>query len=167
MAPLCANPQVGTRTPMNYVVASAFDKLSVWAAGGEPPPTAPHLDITQVNPRPQQSVVARNADGLAQGGIQLSELAVPTEINFGVGGPADPKAAAAGGEAIGAGACVRWGYSMDMSVDQLDARYPSHAAYVAAVKKVADQNVKDGYILPFDAAATVREAEESHVGRGP
>ena len=67
MAPLCANPQVGTRTPMNYVVASAFDKLSVWAAGGEPPPTAPHLDITQVNPRPQQSVVARNADGLAQG----------------------------------------------------------------------------------------------------
>jgi hypothetical protein len=62
---------------------------------------------------------------------------------------------------------VRWGYSLDMSIGQLSARYPSHAAYVARVKKVADQNVKDGYILPFDADATVRAAEASRVGGGP
>jgi hypothetical protein len=165
MAPLCANPQVGTRVPTGYVVGSAFDKLAKWAAGGPPPPTAPHLDITQVNKRPAQSVVARNADKLAQGGIQLAELAVPTQINFGVGGPADPAAAAAGGEAIGAGACVRWGYSVDMPAETLASRYPSHAAYVAAVKKATDANVKKGYILPFDGAATIREAEESRIGR--
>jgi hypothetical protein len=165
MAPLCANAQVGTRVPTGYVVASAFDKLSKWAAGGKPPPSAPHLDITQVNQRPAQSVVARNSDMLAQGGIQLSEIAVPTQINFGVGAPADANAAAAGGEAIGAGACVRWGYSVDMSVDTLNAKYPSHAVYVAAVKKVAEQNVKDGYILPFDAATTIREARDSHIGK--
>src|SRR3984957_12546657 len=165
MAPLCSNAQVGTRTPAGYVVASAFDKLAVWAAGGKPPPTAPHLKITQLNQRPAQSVVERNSDMLAQGGIQLSEMVVPTQINFGVGGPADPTSAAAGGEAIGAGACVRWGYSVDMSVDTLNAKYPSHAAYVAAVKKAADQNVKDGYILPFDAATTIREAQESHIGK--
>ena len=75
---------------------------------------------------------------LAQGGIQLSEMAVPTQVNFGVGAPADANAAAAGGEAIGAGACVRWGYSVDMSVDTLNAKYPSHAAYVAKVKAQAD-----------------------------
>ena len=165
MAPLCANAQVGTRTPAGYVIASAFDKLAVWAAGGKPPPTAPHLKITQVNQRPAQSVVERNADKLAQGGIQLSEMAVPTQVNFGVGGPADPAAAAAGGEAIGAGACVRWGYSVDMSVDTLNAKYPSHAGYVAAVKKVADQNFKDGYILAYDRDATIREAQESRIGR--
>jgi hypothetical protein len=165
MAPLCANPQVGTRTPAGYVVGSAFDKLVPWAQSGKLPPTAPRLKITQVNQRPQQSIVERNADKLAQGGIQLAALAVPTQINYGVGAPADANAAAAGGEAIGAGACVRWGYSVDMSVDTLNAKYPSHAAYVAAVKKVTDQNVKDGYLLPFDGATTIREAQESHIGR--
>ena len=165
MAPLCANAQVGTRTPAGYVIASAFDKLTVWAAGGKPPPTAPHLKITQINQRPAQSVVERNADKLAQGGIQLSEMAVPTQVNFGVGGPADPTAAAAGGEAIGAGACVRWGYSVDMSVDALNAKYPSHAGYVAAVKKVADQNFKDGYILGFDRDTTIRQAQQSRIGK--
>ena len=165
MAPLCSNAQVGTRTPTGTVVGSAIDKLAVWAAGGKLPPSAPHLKITQVNQRPTQSVVERNADKLAQGGIQLAAMAVPTQINFGVGGPADPAAAAAGGEAIGAGACVRWGYSVDMSVDELNAKYPSHAAYVAAVKKVTDANVKAGYITAFDGAATIREAQESHIGK--
>ena len=165
MAPLCAPPSIGTRVPTTYVVASAFDKLAVWAAGGKPPPSAPHLDITQVNPRPEPSIVARTSDGLAKGGIQLSELAVPTQINVGLGQPANPDAAKAGGEAIGAGACVRWGSSLDMSVDRLNTLYPSHADYVAKVKKVAAANVKAGYILADDAAATVREAEESRVGR--
>ena len=110
MAPLCANAQVGTRIPAG-VIASAFDKLAVWAAGGKPPPTAPHLKITQVNQRPAQSLVERNADKLAQGGIQVSEMAVPTQVNFGVGAPADANAAAAGGEAIGApvsAGVIRW-----------------------------------------------------------
>jgi hypothetical protein len=35
------------------------------------------------------------------------------------------------------------------------------------VKKVVEQNLKDGYILPFDAEATVRAAEASRVGREP
>ena len=165
MAPLCANAQVGTRTPAGYVVGSAFDKLAVWAAGGKPPPSAPHLKITQVNQRPVQSVVARNSDMLAEGGIQLAQVAVPTQINFGLGKPADPNAAAAGGEAIGAGACVRWGYSVDISVDSLAQRYPSHAAYVAAVKKVTDDNVKKGFILPFDGTTTIRQARESRIGK--
>jgi hypothetical protein len=167
MAPLCANPQIGTRVPTSYVVASALDKLAIWAKGGKPPRGAPRLAVTKVYPRPLAADVVRNADGLAQGGIQLSELAVPTQINVGDNAPANPSSVPAGGEAIGAGACVRWGYSVDMSFEQLSARYPSHAAYVAAVKKVTDQNVKDSYILPFDADATVRAAEASRVGRGP
>jgi alpha/beta hydrolase family protein len=167
MAPLCANPQIGTRVPTSYVVASALDKLVIWAEGGKPPPGAPRLAVTKLNPRPQPADVQRNADGLAQGGIQLSELAVPTQINVGDNAPANPSGVPAGGEAIGAGACIRWGYSVDMTFDQLSARYPSHAAYVAEVRKVANQNVKDGFILPFDADATVRAAEASRVGRGP
>jgi hypothetical protein len=165
MAPLCANPQIGTRVPTGYVVASAFDKLVTWIQTGKAPPSAPHLKITQVNQRPQPSVVARDSDGLAEGGIRLSALAVPSEINVGLSAPADPTHATGGGEAIGSSACVRWGYSVDMGMDALNARYPSHAAYVAAVKKVTDRNVKDGYLLAFDGAAIIREAQESHIGR--
>jgi hypothetical protein len=164
MSPLCAVPQIGTRVPTSYVVASAIDKLAAWAAGGSPPPSAPHLTITTVNPRPAQSVAARNADGLAEGGIQLSELAVPTQINVGVGRPAHADNGPSR-EAIGASACVRWGYSLDISVESLNTRYPTHAGYVAKVRAVADANLKKGYILPHDAAITTREAEESQIGQ--
>lgn len=163
MAPLCAVPLIGTRVPTRYVVASAIDKLAAWAGGGPPLPTAPMLTITKVVPPPNHSEAARDRDGLAEGGIRLSELAVPTEVNIGVGKPASSYTGPAR-EAIGAGACVRWGYSLDMSVNQLNQRYPTHAGYVEMVRKVTDDNLKKGYILPYDAAATIREAEESNVG---
>jgi hypothetical protein len=165
MAPLCANPQIGTRTPTGQVTAAGFAALSRWAEGGKPPAISPKLTVTEINASPKQSVAARDQDGLAMGGIRLAAMAVPTQINIGLGAPADPAKAAAGGEAIGAGACVRWGPSTDMTVDQLNAHYSSHADYVARVKKVVAQNVKDGFLLPVDAAATIREAEESRVGR--
>jgi hypothetical protein len=165
MAPLCANPQVGTRTPMGQVAAAAFAALSKWAVGGKAPPIAPKLDITQVNKGPKQSVVARNEDGLAQGGIQLASQAAPTQINLGVNAPS--KAALDSGihgEAIGAGACVRWGPSTDMSVARLKALYPSHADYVAKVKKVTDDNVAKGFLLKADGDAQIAAAEMSAVG---
>ena len=68
-------------------VAASFAALTKWAEGGKPPPSAPKLNITQVNKPPQQSPVAKNADGLAQGGIQLAALAAPTQINLGVNAP--------------------------------------------------------------------------------
>jgi hypothetical protein len=163
LSPLCAVPSIGTRVPTNYVVASALDKLAVWAGGGPPPPTAPRLIMTQIMQPPQPSVIARDKDGLAEGGIRLAALAVPTQFNVGISKPAHP-ANEPSREAIGAGACVRWGYSTDMTIAQLNAHYPSHAAYVARVRRVTGDNVKKGYILPGDAAATIREAEESHVG---
>jgi Alpha/beta hydrolase domain len=156
-------PSIGTRVPTHYVVASALDKLAVWAAGGPPPPSAPRLTMTQIMQRPHPSVIARDRDGLAEGGIRLAALAVPTQFNVGVSKPAH-RDNGPSREAIGAGACVRWGYSTDMTIAQLNAHYPSHSAYVAQVRRAADDNVKKGYILPVDAATTIREAEESHVG---
>jgi hypothetical protein len=163
LSPLCAVPSIGTRVPTNYVVASALDKLAVWAAGGPSPPTAPRLTMTRIMQRPHQSAIARDKDGLAEGGIRLGALAVPTQFNIGISRPGHMDNAPTR-EAIGAGACVRWGYSTDMSIVQLNAHYPSHAAYVAQVRRVTDDNLEKGYILPVDAAATMREAEESRVG---
>lgn len=164
MAPLCANPQIGTRTPVGMVTAAGFVALSRWAQGGKPPAIAPRLNVTEINTPPKQSVAARDKDGLALGGIQLAALAAPTQINLGLGAPADPSAAKAGGEAIGAGACVRWGPSTDMTVEQLNARYTSHADYVAKVKAATEKNVKDGFLLRHDADAIIKAAEDSNVG---
>jgi hypothetical protein len=165
MAPLCANPQVGTRTPMGHVVAAAFAGLSTWAEGGKPPAIAPRLDITEVNKAPKQSVVAKNADGLAKGGIQLAAVAVPTQVNLGVNAPsAASQEAGIHGEAIGAGACVRWGPSTDMSVAQLKAKYPTHADYVAKVEKVVNDNVAKGFVLKVDGDAQIKAAKDSQIG---
>ena len=45
----------------------------------------------------------------------------------------------------------------------LEERYATHAGYVAAVKKAADEAVKGRFLLPDDAARYVREAEASKV----
>jgi hypothetical protein len=44
---------------------------------------------------------------------------------------------------------------------------PDGTAVGCLMRKPSNQNVKDGYILPFDADATVRAAEASRVGGGP
>ncbi len=45
----------------------------------------------------------------------------------------------------------------------LQARYGSHAGYVAAVQKAADNAVAQGFLLPVDATALVRAAQASAV----
>jgi hypothetical protein len=36
---------------------------------------------------------------------------------------------------------------------------------ITTTEEGAGLNVKDGYILPFDAATTIREAQASRIGR--
>ncbi len=165
MAPTCAVAQVGTRVLTGQVVAAAFHHLAIWAAGGKAPPIAPKLNITQVNKPPLQSVIERNADHLAQGGIQTPPTLAPTAFNMGVGGPSKAAVdAGIHGEAVGPGACIRWGSSVDMTIDQLNAHYASHADYVAKVKKAAADNVASGFLLKADADIAARAAEMSAVG---
>ena len=45
----------------------------------------------------------------------------------------------------------------------IEERYRTHEGYVSAVRKAADQAVKDGFLLPDDAARYVREAQGSQV----
>lgn len=45
----------------------------------------------------------------------------------------------------------------------LEERYGTHEGYVAAVKRAADRNVRDRFLLPEDAARLVAEAQASAV----
>jgi hypothetical protein len=165
MAPTCGVPTIGTRVPVQYVVASAFDLLVRWVERKTPPPSAPPI-ATTIAERPaataatapaagrgrgNQITISRDANGLASGGIRLAEVALPTGLNVGTN--------------TGPGACARWGYYTPFDVAMLDKLYPTHAAYVRAVEKVTSDNLRAGYILKADADRTVQDARDSAIGR--
>jgi len=146
-APGCDRPSY-SHIPFYQVFNAAIDHLVRWAKDGTPPPSAPPLEIATVGP---PAVIARDADGNALGGIRLSQHAVPTAVNTGVN--------------TGPGFCRLNGSHEPFTADRLASLYPSHAAYVGAVKEVAARNLRAGYILKVDADATIAEAEQSNLGR--
>jgi hypothetical protein len=143
----CGIKPVGTRVPTTYVLASAYDKLVQWVQNGTPPPIAPRIQIATLgNP----SIPVRNALGLAQGGIQLSQMVAPTRINSGTN--------------TGPGACNRWGYSIPIDPAVLHTLYPSHDVYYNMVIRASKQNAINGYILLPDLVQDMIDVETSTVG---
>jgi len=150
LAPTCQIPSIGTLPPASAVVNAAVDHMVDWLKTGTQPPAAPYIKIAQLNTPPTYSVPARNALGLAEGGIQLPEVAVPTDLNVGVN--------------AGPGACVRWGYHEPFSLDELNAVYGGYNGYVNKVVKSANANVAAGYIEQQDAQQSILSAIQSSVG---
>jgi hypothetical protein len=146
-APTCGVPTVGTRVPIQYVLASVFDHFVRWVDKRTPPPSAPPLTVTLGTP----NVIARDHLGLPLGGIRLAEVAVPTALNMGTNS--------------GPGACERWGYYKPFDIATLNKLYPSHQAYVNAVERVTNENLKAGFILKPDAEHTIQDARASAIGR--
>jgi len=135
--------------PFYQVMAAALDHLVVWVKDGKAPPTAPPIDITSAG---TPSVIARDADGNSSGGgIRLAGIAVPIAVNT--------------GQNTGPGFCRLYGSHVDFDQAKLAARYPTHAAYVSAVRAVTEKNLKAGYILKPEADATIAAAERSAIGK--
>jgi hypothetical protein len=150
LAPQCAVPSIGTSVPSHFVVSEAYDQLVDWVKKGTRPPSAPRIQISSFGAPGTPSVVARNSLGLALGGIQLAEIAVPTAVNSGVN--------------VGPGACVRWGYSSPFSLAMLNQLYPRHDRYVDKVVSVTRANVRSQYISAADGRRSIFAAEVSDVG---
>lgn len=138
----CTNPPF-SRIPMRQVLAAVYDHLAAWVDGVQPP-SAPYLEFSGAN-------MVRNELGLAQGGIQLSQLVVPVALN--------------NGRNSGETFCILFGTHIPFDDEQLASLYRNHGAYVSQVARVNDANVAAGYIQPADAAANVREAAQSDVGK--
>jgi len=136
----CTFKPAGTRTPTTYVLSSAFDKMVKWIQTGTRPPYAPPITIAT------GSTPVRNSLGLAQGGIQLSQMVVPTRINSGLN--------------VGPGACNRWGYSLAMDPAVVQSMYPDPLAYFFKVAQVDKANVVAGYILQADMVANMTRAAQ-------
>jgi hypothetical protein len=149
MSPDCGVPTVGTRVPVQYVIASALDLMVRWVDKRIPPPGAPPITTSDSSGR--QASISRDKLGLALGGIRLAEVAVPTAVNNGTN--------------TGPGACARWGYYKPLDIATLNMLYPTHQTYVNAVERVTNENLKAGFILKQDAESIIRDARSSAIGR--
>jgi Alpha/beta hydrolase domain len=140
----CTNPP-WSRILLSQVIEAAYLHLARWVDGGAPPPHAPYLEFTASGTK------ARNELGLALGGIQLSQVAVPTALNTGSNS----------GELF----CFLFGTHVPFSDAQLDALYRSHGRYVSSVVRTDWANLMAGFLLPADAQENLLEAAHSDVGK--
>jgi hypothetical protein len=141
-----------SRVPFRDVMNAAFEHLVTWIDTGIAPPTAPPLQVARWLP---QLEFARDEYGNVLGGIRLAEHVVATARNTGMNN------AGSGGSRF----CFLYGSHEPFDAQTLRQLYPDHDTYVEAVRVVAEQNVAAGYILPEAGARTVRDAENSSVGR--
>jgi len=138
-----------SRVPFRDVMNAAFEHLVIWVNDDIAPPGADPLQVARMTP---QLEFARDEYGNVLGGIRLAEHVVATAKNTGMNN---------GGSRF----CGLYGSHQPFDQATLDGLYRSHGDYVNAVKAVVEQNLADGYILPFAAERTIRKAEASSVGR--
>lgn len=139
-----------SRVPFRDVMSAAFEHMQVWLEKGTPPPTAQPLAVIRGLPNVE---FARDEYGNILGGIRLAAHAVATAKNTGMNGGTENRF------------CFLYGSHQPFDKAALKKLYPTHKRYVDAVKAVVEQNVADGYILPYAAERTIREAQQSTVGR--
>ncbi len=133
--------------PQWYVVDTAMHDLARWAGGGRPPPRAPRIEVTPGTP----PTITRTGLGIAQGGIRLPQVEVPTAILSGEPGG-------------GPGFCSLFGTTTPLDPAQLSSLYPTHREYVSAFTKATDRAQREGFVLPADAKTAKAEANRSTVG---
>jgi hypothetical protein len=149
----CSESPAWSTVPTGYVLDSAFDHMNKWIQDGPPPPTAPRLERDFSAPPlydPAASgghapAYAKNANGLTIGGIQLAEYDYSAAVNVGAG-------------TTGPGSCWLTGKHQFLTDQQLAARYPDPHSYLHGAVQLTAQNVAHGFILPEDAAQTLKHA---------
>ena len=130
-----------SRVQWPFVVNSAYQHLVDWANGGPAPPIAPR---GQYDPGADPSdQLVRDELGIAQGGIRLPEVAVPTNLNTGV------NAAVPGGGLFSA-FCGLLGSSEALPDAAVLDRYADWADYVAKARARAEALVAQGFLLAQD-----------------
>jgi Alpha/beta hydrolase domain len=133
-----------SRVPVHHVTGAAYDHLVRWVEDGTPPPTAEPIQLNA------DGTKVRDELGLAQGGIRLSQVEVPTALNT--------------GENSGPTFCRLFGSYEPFDEAQLAELYHSRGDYIRQVAAVDRRNVRAGYIPRADAWRNLVDAVRSGVG---
>ena len=145
---LCTIQPALSHVPAFHVLNAVYEHVSRWISDDTPPPTAPRVDVLAVGP---PVVLNRTSLGLATGGIQLSQQAVPTAVENGINS--------------GPGLCFLYGSHTPFDAATLARLYRNHGAYVSDVSQVSNDNVAAGYILNEDAQTDIESAAHSDIGK--
>jgi hypothetical protein len=143
---ICAIQPALSHVPTYQVLNAVYGHISRWISHGTLPPTAARVDVLSEGP---PVVLHRTSLGLATGGIQLSQQAVPSAVENGINS--------------GPGLCLLYGSHTPLHAATLARLYRNHHAYVSAVSDVNGDNVEAGYILSDDAEANIFEAAHSGI----
>lgn len=132
-------PTVATDFPYEYFFNAGAVNLKQWRVGVVPP-TAERFSYNG-------TTLVRDQFGNVVGGLRSPYVDVPiATYSLPLGGP-----------------CPYIGTKTPLSQAQLDALYPSHGKYVAAVAKSKTKLAKQRFVLPRDAARIITEAARADV----
>jgi hypothetical protein len=140
------------------VLDSAWEHLRNWIAGGDPPPAAPHIQLTSAPttaaPPPgfSNALIARDDAGNALGGIRTPAIDAPVGAYYGSSSCNPGRLGYLAGQVIPFDAATQ------------AKLYSSHDVYVAQVTASAQQATADGFMLQEDANQLIEEAKASTIG---
>ena len=121
---------------------AALQHAQTWLLTGIAPPIQPRVDVDAGPP----TVIQRDRDGNALGGIRIPDMAVPTASHVGLRDGAD-----------GLNALI--GVSRPFGHEDLRARYPDRIGFVDAYAAAVDACVTAGVVLEDDRAELVAHGD--------
>src|SRR5207248_7195396 len=122
------------RATVDYTARALTKVVSRYFETGSMGPSMPRLT------RNSEGELARDSNGLAEGGIRQPFIEAPVAYNAGTG-------------------CALFGTYRGWTPAMIQSLYPAHADYVAAVQQSAAFDVKKKWLLSEDAKAAVAKAE--------
>ncbi len=140
--PLECNEGPRSRFPSAIHFDAAFQNLDLWVRDDLAPPRAEPIRVEDGEP-------VLDEFGNVLGGLRSPFVDVPTSTWF--------------GSATGASFCFIAGWERPFDQATLDALYPSHGAYVRAVRRDVEELVADRFLTYADGRELVRQAEEADV----
>ena len=132
--------------PHTYVLRSAVRALDQWVRTGEAPPSMPQVELAA------DGSIARDAQGLALGGIRTPQVDVPVAALSGVG-------------QTGSNFCGLFGTTVPFSTAQLQAAQSTHDQFVTAWTASLDAAVTTGAVQAPDASNLRTVVQQSSVLR--
>lgn len=148
----CATP--GPSAVQSWAVFhAAYSALNDWVQHGVAPREAQPLAI--IDPNAQPAVLVRDANGIAEGGVRLPDVEVPTQLNNGINSAvslSNPLSAF----------CILWGTNEPFTQAQLDTLYQSNADYRQMVDADVQLLEAQHFLLPEDGRTFIDEARQAH-----
>ena len=135
--------------PQHETLQAAFHQLNEWIASGEAPDSSPRIELEDI----EELIVARDALGIAIGGVRTPPVTAPLRILSG-----DPVATE--------GFCFLFGDTTELSTETLINMYGSLDSYVQELETAAVESVSKGWLLQIDADIMVEEETQRAVSLG-